>query len=63
MKETAKEFDGIIGGWLAEHREKEYSGEDKPRDFMDVMLSVVQGASLQAQYDDDTIIKATCEVI
>ncbi|KAL8477559.1 hypothetical protein ACS0TY_029740 [Phlomoides rotata] len=61
MKKTAKEIDDIVGGWLAEHREREYSGEGKPRDFMDVMLSAVQGASFQSQYDDDTIIKATCE--
>ncbi|KAI3451536.1 hypothetical protein Pfo_008201 [Paulownia fortunei] len=61
MKETAKELDGIVGGWLAEHREKAYSGEDKPQDFMDVMLSVVQGAGLQGQYDADTTVKSTCE--
>ncbi|KAL8045123.1 hypothetical protein ABFX02_08G092500 [Erythranthe guttata] len=64
MKETAKEFDGIVGGWLAEHRKREYSGgvvDD--RDFMDVMLSVVQSANLQCQYDADTIIKATCTIL
>ncbi|KAL0449822.1 UNVERIFIED_CONTAM: cytochrome [Sesamum latifolium] len=49
MKKNAEELDGIVGGWLAEHREKEYSGENqKPEDFMDVMLSVVQSAELQA---------------
>ncbi|KAL7141996.1 hypothetical protein ABFS83_08G092600 [Erythranthe nasuta] len=66
MKETAKELDGIVGGWLAEHRKKrEYSGEDDDddRDFMDVMLSVVQTANLQCQYDADTIIKATCTIL
>ncbi|KAK6125575.1 hypothetical protein DH2020_040685 [Rehmannia glutinosa] len=64
MKETAKELDIIVGGWLAEHRNKEYSGEDKPQDFMDVMLSVVQGATeFRGQYDADTIIKATCETL
>ncbi|KAL0378252.1 UNVERIFIED_CONTAM: cytochrome [Sesamum radiatum] len=64
MKKNAEELDGIVGGWLAEHKEKEYSGENqKPEDFMDVMLSVVQSAELQAQYDADTIIKATCLVL
>nr|ASW21052.1 cytochrome P450 CYP82D2 [Scutellaria baicalensis] len=63
MRQTAKELDGIVGGWVAEHREKEYSGEDKPKDFVDVMLSVVQGSSLRADYDADTIIKATCEAL
>ncbi|KAI3451538.1 hypothetical protein Pfo_008203 [Paulownia fortunei] len=61
MKETAKELDRIVGGWLAEHREIEYSAKDKPQDFMDVMLSVVQGAELQGHYYADTIIKATCQ--
>ncbi|KAL7141993.1 hypothetical protein ABFS83_08G092300 [Erythranthe nasuta] len=67
MMETAKELDGIVGGWLAEHRKKrEYSGDDDykgvdDRDFMDVMLSVKQSANLRGQYDSDTIIKATCE--
>ncbi|KAK6150743.1 hypothetical protein DH2020_015675 [Rehmannia glutinosa] len=63
MKENAKEMDEIVGGWLAEHRNKGYSDEDKPQDFMDVMLSVVQGADLHDRYDADTIIKATCETL
>lgn len=67
MKETARELDGIVGGWLAEHREKEYSGEDDHhQDFMDVMVSLVQSANLQShdeKYDADTIIKATCQVL
>ncbi|KAI3451542.1 hypothetical protein Pfo_008207 [Paulownia fortunei] len=62
MKETAKELDITVGVWLAEHREKEYSGKDRQQDFMDVMLSVVQDAQLQGHYDADTIIKATCQV-
>ncbi|XP_011099742.1 cytochrome P450 CYP82D47-like [Sesamum indicum] len=64
MKKTAEEMDGIVGGWLAEHREEEYSGKNqKPQDFMDVMLSAVRSADLQTQYDADTIIKATCVVL
>ncbi|GER44255.1 cytochrome P450 [Striga asiatica] len=65
MKENAKELDGIVGEWLAEHREKECSGEDdRPRDFMDVMVSVTRGGRrLHSEYDDDTIIKATCEAM
>ncbi|KAI3451543.1 hypothetical protein Pfo_008208 [Paulownia fortunei] len=63
MKENIKEMDGIVGGWLAEHREKKNSGEDKPQDFMDVMLSVLQGADIEGPYDADTIIKATCEML
>nr|WLK78565.1 flavone 6-hydroxylase [Salvia plebeia] len=60
MKRTAKELDAIVGEWLIEHRKKGSSGDGKPQDFMDVMISVVQGADLQCQYDVDTIIKATC---
>ncbi|KAK4404063.1 cytochrome [Sesamum angolense] len=64
LRKTAEELEGIVGGWVAEHKDKEYSGEDQrtPQDFMDIMLSVVQSADLQDQYDADTIIKATCEV-
>ncbi|KAL8473580.1 hypothetical protein ACS0TY_029742 [Phlomoides rotata] len=63
MKKTAKELDKIVGEWLAEHREKEYSGKEKPQDFMDVIMSVVQGKNLQGRYDVDTIIKTTCEAL
>ncbi|KAL3639915.1 Flavonoid-6-hydroxylase [Castilleja foliolosa] len=65
MKETAKELDIIVDRWLAEHRkENERSGEDKkPRDFMDVMLSLADRAQLDSEYDSDTIIKATCQTL
>ncbi|PIN09972.1 hypothetical protein CDL12_17442 [Handroanthus impetiginosus] len=45
MKETAKELDEIVGGWLEEHRENGYSGDDKPRDFMEVLLSAVRDSN------------------
>nr|M1KXD0.1 RecName: Full=Flavonoid-6-hydroxylase; Short=ObF6H; AltName: Full=CYP450 monooxygenase 82D33; AltName: Full=Cytochrome P450 82D33 [Ocimum basilicum]AGF30364.1 CYP450 monooxygenase CYP82D33 [Ocimum basilicum] len=60
MKKAAKELDEVVGEWLAEHREREFSGEGKAQDFMDVMISVVKGADLQCEFDVDTIIKATC---
>nr|WET52751.1 cytochrome P450 82D365 [Callicarpa americana] len=61
MKETSKELDLLVGQWLEEHRDKEFSGKGKEQeDFMDVMLSVVRGTKLQSQYDADTIIKSTC---
>ncbi|KAH6755793.1 hypothetical protein C2S53_009638 [Perilla frutescens var. hirtella] len=64
MKQTGEELDKILGGWLAEHREMEYSGEDcTTQNFMGVMQSVVDGANLQGKYDVDTIIKATCQVL
>ncbi|CAI9753451.1 unnamed protein product [Fraxinus pennsylvanica] len=57
MKETAKEMDNIVEKWLEEHKLKANSGSEQ--DFMDVMLSAVEGTNLQ-DYDPDTIIKSTC---
>ncbi|XP_059636730.1 cytochrome P450 CYP82D47-like [Cornus florida] len=60
MKETAKEIDKMVGEWLEGHRRKRDSGEFRvEQDFMDVMLSVLEGADL-AGYDADAINKATC---
>ncbi|XP_059453896.1 cytochrome P450 82A3-like [Corylus avellana] len=60
MKKAAKELDGLLGKWLEEHKRKRAAGEDKEdKDFMDVMLSVLDGKDV-AGYDADTINKATC---
>ncbi|GMP81135.1 hypothetical protein CsSME_00035946 [Camellia sinensis var. sinensis] len=60
MKQTAKEMESIVAGWLEEHRHKRDSGEAKGvQDFMAVMLSTLQGSDF-AGYDVDTINKATC---
>ncbi|XP_023894904.1 cytochrome P450 CYP82D47 [Quercus suber] len=59
MKRTAKEIDNILREWLEEHKRKRASGETKEQDFMDVMLSVTDGADLGG-YDPDTVNKATC---
>ncbi|XLS66987.1 hypothetical protein HN51_018010 [Arachis hypogaea] len=60
MKETAKELDAICGKWLEEHRMKRVLEEDgRSQDFIDVMLSVLDGTDELAGYDVDTIIKAT----
>ncbi|NP_001313857.1 cytochrome P450 CYP82D47-like [Gossypium hirsutum] len=59
MKKTAKALDEISGGWLDDHRKGGHWDENKKeKDFMDVMNSVLKGASL-AGYDADTINKAT----
>lgn len=63
MKETFKEMDGVISGWLEEHRRRRepgggYKGD---QDFMDIMLSTLEGTGL-AGYDADTVNKATCLV-
>ncbi|XP_056177344.1 cytochrome P450 CYP82D47-like isoform X2 [Syzygium oleosum] len=61
MKRTAEELDDIIGGWLEEHKKnnKDLSETNGNRDFMDVMLSVLNDDEMGG-YDADTIIKATC---
>lgn len=60
MKRTAEELDEIIGGWLEEHKRnnENLSENSGSRDFMDVMLSVLNDDV--GGYDADTIIKATC---
>ncbi|PQQ13563.1 cytochrome P450 CYP82D47 [Prunus yedoensis var. nudiflora] len=57
MKKTAKELDSIVTEWLEEHKQKRTKGKDQ--DFMDVMLSAIDGADV-AGFDADTVIKATC---
>uniref|UniRef100_A0A2N9GV53 Cytochrome P450 n=1 Tax=Fagus sylvatica TaxID=28930 RepID=A0A2N9GV53_FAGSY len=60
MKKTAKELDCIVTEWLEEHKEKKGSGGGKgEQDFMDIMLSVLNGANLGG-FDADTVTKATC---
>ncbi|EEF52490.1 conserved hypothetical protein [Ricinus communis] len=58
MKKTAKEFDTTIGEWLEEHRRKGGTDEVGNKDFMDVLLSALDGINL-AGYDADTVRKAT----
>ncbi|CAK7338693.1 unnamed protein product [Dovyalis caffra] len=60
MKRTAKEIDSILEEWLEDHKRKRLLGEtdQAEQDFMDVMLSVLQGNEL-AGYDADTVNKAT----
>ncbi|CAL5211826.1 unnamed protein product [Lathyrus oleraceus] len=62
MKKAACEMDSVVCGWLEEHRRKNNDlGETtkSEQDFMDVLLSVLDGVDLDG-YDLDTVIKATC---
>ncbi|XP_030529451.2 cytochrome P450 CYP82D47-like [Rhodamnia argentea] len=61
MKETAKELDVLVQGWLEEHRRKRLfrPGGDREQDFMDLMLNVMEEAKF-SDFDADTVIKATC---
>jgi hypothetical protein len=53
-------LDSIFGEWLDEHKRKRAAGEAKlEQDFMDVLLSVLDGKDI-AGYDADSINKATC---
>ncbi|XP_051128151.1 cytochrome P450 CYP82D47-like [Andrographis paniculata] len=59
MKETSRELDTLAAKWLSEHRATA-AADGKQEDFMDVMIGVVKSAKLGSEYDEDTIIKATC---
>ncbi|KAK3016554.1 hypothetical protein RJ639_005815 [Escallonia herrerae] len=67
MKKVAKEMDGVVQGWLEEHKMKRRSGNanGEQQDFMDVLLSALYGSSDEhlEGVDADTIIKATCLAI
>jgi len=59
MKETSKELDKIIDEWLKERRHKKTLDEKvDDQDIMDVLLSLLDGTSIEG-FDGDTIIKAT----
>ncbi|KAL4559489.1 hypothetical protein LXL04_031627 [Taraxacum kok-saghyz] len=65
MKETAKDLDLVLGGWLDEHRQKRKSdldrNKDDVKDFIDVMLSLEDEGQLSGfEHDSDTSIKSTC---
>ncbi|MED6218269.1 hypothetical protein PIB30_025191 [Stylosanthes scabra] len=62
MKETAKETDAIVGEWLEEHRRRRACGEVGSQDFMDAMLSILDGAELGG-FDADTVIKSTTLIL
>ncbi|XP_025012512.2 xanthotoxin 5-hydroxylase CYP82C4 [Ricinus communis] len=64
MKETAKDLDTVLAGWLEEHLQRRVPGEVKTeveQDFIDVMLSLEEKGNLSGfLYDADISIKATC---
>jgi cytochrome P450 len=64
MKLNFKELDGVITEWLDEHKKKRSEGVDKSKedqDFIDVMLSTIDGTNIH-WFDSDTVIKATTMV-
>ncbi|XP_020229287.1 cytochrome P450 82A4 [Cajanus cajan] len=61
MKEIGKELDSMLSEWLEEHRKKRALGENV-QDFMDVMISLLDGKTIEG-IDADTIIKSTVETV
>ncbi|KAG9440735.1 hypothetical protein H6P81_020900 [Aristolochia fimbriata] len=64
MKKTAKDLDSLASVWLKEHRyrRRQYDSDDHrgpDRDFLDVLLTIMDKYHF-AEYDSDTVIKATC---
>ncbi|CAI0429801.1 unnamed protein product [Linum tenue] len=64
MKGVARDLDEFLDRWLEEHRRKRASGGggggSDDRDFMDAMLSVLDGANFAAGHDPDVVNKAAC---
>ncbi|XP_060673041.1 cytochrome P450 CYP82D47 [Ziziphus jujuba] len=62
MERTAKEIDNFLSEWLEQHKQNRINfnsdDEHSEKDFMDVMLSVLDKEQISS-YDVDTIIKAT----
>jgi hypothetical protein len=61
MIETSKELDEILGEMLKERRHERTLSENvdgQDQDIMDVLLSLLDGATIEG-FDCDTIIKAT----
>ncbi|KAM0979378.1 hypothetical protein ACFX13_015524 [Malus domestica] len=61
MKKTAKELDTIVMSWLEEHKQRRAKDGDNNRDFIDLMLSVLdrQNVAQHESFDADTVMKAT----
>ncbi|XP_031097402.1 cytochrome P450 CYP82D47-like [Ipomoea triloba] len=61
MKETAKEMDSLVEGWLQEHKRKRDTKPKEEEDFMDGLLSSFGDANdIPKDFGADTIVKATC---
>ncbi|XP_021909469.1 cytochrome P450 82G1 [Carica papaya] len=65
MKETAKELDSVISGWLDEHLQKrrQATAELQDSDFMDAMLSTLPEDAVISGYTRHIIVKATALIL
>nr|GMD80212.1 cytochrome P450 CYP82D47-like [Ipomoea batatas] len=67
MKETVKEMDSLMDGWIQEHKRKRNTKSKEEEDFMDGLLSSFHGdeddKDIPEHFDADTIVKATCMAV
>ncbi|KAI8549773.1 hypothetical protein RHMOL_Rhmol06G0051400 [Rhododendron molle] len=66
MKRTGKKMDDLLQEWLDEHKRRKISGDavEADKDFMDVMLEILDGGTNNAlKFDADTVNKATCQAL
>ncbi|GMH02478.1 hypothetical protein Nepgr_004317 [Nepenthes gracilis] len=64
-KQIARALDPIIQGWVDDHQERRLvnGGGSVEQDFIDVILSVMEKGTIVSEYNQQTIIKATVEVL
>ncbi|KAL4269527.1 hypothetical protein GQ457_HM000470 [Hibiscus cannabinus] len=53
-------MDNMASEWLQEHKRKRESNEVTEQDFMDVLLSLLEGTNPAPEFDVDTITKSNC---
>ncbi|KAL5984801.1 hypothetical protein ACLOJK_038637 [Asimina triloba] len=58
MRKLFKGLDLLLSKWVEEHRARKQCGGSDHHDFLDVLISTVDGSDI-SDYDPDTIIKAT----
>ncbi|XP_058069217.1 cytochrome P450 CYP82D47-like [Magnolia sinica] len=58
MNRIFHDLDSLLSTWLTEHRHKKSGEANGHQDFLDVLISTVDGFQF-SDYDKDTIIKAT----
>ncbi|CAN1273753.1 Demethylepipodophyllotoxin synthase [Linum perenne] len=62
MRDALPYLDDLLNGWLEEHRRKRVDGgvSEPEQDFMEVMLSVLDGENFGGHVDPDVVNKSAC---
>ncbi|KAL0360761.1 UNVERIFIED_CONTAM: cytochrome [Sesamum radiatum] len=64
FKKTGKEIDGLVQGWVEEHKKLGIAWERSDESFLGEMMRVADGVAREfSNYDADTITKATCQTM